>query len=231
MRHPTKQYSFEKIKQLNIPVLAVVDVGVLSSTPELISAFPDLTHYLFEPIVEWEKEITINYKDIDYQLFQVALTDVDGPLQMVTHSVIDGLEISHARILKDNDDAHGQLRAVDGRRLDSIFNSVAIPSPFLLKIDVDGAEINIIDGASKILDKVSVVVVEAGIENFLDRANKLSSYGFELFDLVDLSYYENRLAQFDFVFINKNLKNNLSLNLYDSGPFNFNNWENYKGGI
>jgi FkbM family methyltransferase len=231
MRHPIKKDCLDKIKQLNIPILAIVDVGVLDSTPELISAFPNLTHYLFEPIVEWEKYIKINYKDIDYQLFQVALTDVDGPLQMVIHSVIDGLEISHARILNESVDVHGQLRSIEGRRLDSIVNTIEIPFPFLLKIDVDGAEINIIDGASKILDKVSVLVVEAGIDNFLDRANRLSGYGFELFDIVDLSYYEDRLAQFDFVFLNKNLKNNLRLNLFESGPFNFNNWVNYKGGI
>jgi hypothetical protein len=73
--------------------------------------------------------------------------------------------------------------------------------PVLLKIDVDGQELDCLHGCSGLLERVSAVVVEAttdrlsGIVDFLERHN------FRLFDIVDLCYCGPQLHQVDLVFV------------------------------
>ncbi|MFC1772118.1 FkbM family methyltransferase [Pseudomonadota bacterium] len=49
----------------------------------------------------------------------------------------------------------------------------AVPAPCLLKIDVDGHEIPILEGDRETLKNVFVVVIEATAGSFLERANFL----------------------------------------------------------
>ena len=34
-----------------LPIPAVIDVGVREGTSDLVRAFPDVTHYLFDPLI------------------------------------------------------------------------------------------------------------------------------------------------------------------------------------
>jgi hypothetical protein len=57
MRAPDKLQSLMVLKSRNIPIETIIDVGVKTSTPELIALFPNKHHLLFEPVQEHKKDI------------------------------------------------------------------------------------------------------------------------------------------------------------------------------
>lgn len=225
MRHPTKADSLERLKSMGLPIGAVIDVGVLSGTPDLMRAFPDKPHILFEPIAEWNETIEAAYANIPHELVNVAVSDKIGTATLELQSVVPGMKVSHAR-LSDVIRTGCTSRAVETSTLDALLESRAYEKPYLLKIDVDGAELAILKGATRTLQDCSAVIIEAGVANFAQRIRPLEAAGFDLFDVVDLCYYDDRLAQFDLVYVNAKLVAELKLGMYER-PFDFSKWHNY----
>jgi FkbM family methyltransferase len=227
MRRPLKIQSLKKLRQLGVPVAAVVDVGILTGTRELMEAFGDRRHILIEPIVEWNERIRKSYAEagIDFELINVAASDRNGTMNMETSSVVPGRPISHARLTEKTSGA--TVRQVPVRTLDSLLPEHGVPAPYLLKIDVDGAEPQILAGATATLTRTNAVVIEANIRNFIERATLLQAAGFELFDIVDPCYYDDRLRQFDLVFLNSAMVAERGLDMYKQ-TFDAGKWVNYR---
>lgn len=227
MRRPLKMQSFNKIKSLGIPIETILDIGILTGTGELMAAFGDKKHFLVEPIIEWNDTINNTYskRGIDYTLVNVAASDANGTMNMETMTVIPGRPISHARLtdkaLSEN------VREVPVRTLDSLMQEYPLPKPYLLKIDVDGVEMKIMAGAKETFKDTNVVVVEANIQNFIERATFLQQNGFDLFDIVDPCYYDDRLRQFDLVFLNSKMVQDRNLDMYKE-RFDSTKWVAYK---
>ena len=199
-RRPSKTHSLQIIKEIGIPLATVIDVGAQVKTEELAQIFPGKTHLLVEPIEEYLEDLESYYKEsgINTKIAAVAAAEYDGEAQLALRSVNNGRSITHARLI----DGPG-MRTTPVRKVDTLVKEYDLPGPFLIKIDVDGAEERVLQGASATLQNTNVVIVEAQVRNFLDRAQPLIAAGFELMDLVDLCYYNNRLSQFDMIFVNK----------------------------
>lgn len=227
MRRPLKVESFNKIKSLGIPVETVLDIGILTGTGELMHAFKIKKHLLVEPIVEWNETIERNYTKagVDFTLVNVAASDIDGMMNMETSTVIPGQAISHARLTGKSQGAN--LRVVPVRKLDTLLREYPLPGPYLLKIDVDGVELQILEGSLETLPRVNVVVIEANVRNFIERANFLLQHGFELFDIVDPCYYDDQLRQFDLIFLNQRMVEERNLDMYKQA-FDISKWVHYK---
>lgn len=227
MRHPMKIDSFTKLKAMNVPIGCILDVGVKTCTYELLSAFPDKHHVLMEPIVEWNPQIEKNYggKKASYEILNIAVSDKDGEINLKTSTVRENMPITHARITEEQGEGP-QFRSVATQRLDSVVGARNLQKPYLLKIDVDGAELKVLAGAEKTLADSSVVVIETGIANIVERAQAVESAGFQVFDIVDISYYDNRFVQADMVFLNRKIIENYNLEVYKDG-FDINKWSAY----
>jgi FkbM family methyltransferase len=226
-RHPIKKHSFEKLRQLGIPVSTILDVGVLTGTPELAEAYPDKPHLLFEPIEEWHDKIRSSYtaKGIAFHLFEMAVSNKDGEINLQTATVRKDQPVTHARITSETGGSN--LRKVATRRLDTLLTELSYPKPYLLKLDVDGAELDILEGAEGILSSCSVIVIEAGIRNLPARVSAVTQAGFTLFDIVDICYYDDRLRQVDLVFTNTVMMDELHLDMYKE-PFQMSKWTHYE---
>lgn len=227
MRRPLKMECFNKLKALDVPIESIIDVGILTGTGELMSAFRDKKQLLIEPIMEWNETIIKSYtaRGVDFDLVNVAASNVDGKMNMETCTVVPGRPISHARLTEKPLSA--TVREVEVRTLDSLLAERPMPKPYLLKIDVDGVEMLILEGARKIFPDTNVVVIEANIRNFLERATFLANHGFELFDIVDPCYYDGRLRQFDLVFLNAAMVRERKLDMYKQA-FEMSKWEAYR---
>lgn len=225
-RGPNKIDSFTLIRHLKIPIETIIDVGVLSQTHELITCFYDKDHILFEPVPEFQDDINSIYtkKGITYKLFNIVISDFDGDSYLETHSVKEGQQITHSRIVEKQSD---KSLIVKTAKLDTVIPTLSCKKPYLLKIDVDGIELNILEGASKILDFCNIIVLEANISNITERINCVVDKGFSLFDIVDICYYDNMLRQVDLVFINTKIKNELNLDFYKQN-FDINKWKYYQ---
>jgi len=60
----------------------------------------------------------------------------------------------------------------------------------------------------------------------IERAGLLAEMGFQVFDIVDLTYYRNKLAIVDLIFVRKDLISSMeSLNPWIDTKFSWEQWE------
>ena len=101
-----------------------------------------------------------------------------------------------------NDLRAGKAQRVPQRSLDSIVEETAPRSPYLLKLDVQGAEASILAGASRTLARTDAVVVEVLVEDFAAIHQALALNDFVLFDVSGARHADSgALAWFYAVYI------------------------------
>lgn len=79
----------------------------------------------------------------------------------------------------------------------------------MLKIDVQGAELNVLKGGHQLIQNVEVVLLEVpfcgsynhGAPDFLSIINYMSSIGFRVFDITELHRFHLVTAQLDICFV------------------------------
>jgi FkbM family methyltransferase len=81
----------------------------------------------------------------------------------------------------------------------------------LIKIDCQGAELDILAGGKEIAEKAEVIILELpfvgeynlGAPVFLEYINYMNKIGFKVFDISEHHYIDEILVQVDFVFVNE----------------------------
>ncbi len=178
----------------------VFDVGAQVGTPELYNAYPDAHHVFIEPVAECVpilNEIAGQLKSAT--VVNCAVSNVNGTTS---------LSLTPSRHYSSIDTKMGdESREIEVKTVDSIYEDIEIEGPVLLKIDVDGIEVKVLQGAKSILRNDCVVVIEASIADENPRFNRvvefLSSYGYEVYDIVDPLYRQSdwHLWQVDLIFV------------------------------
>jgi FkbM family methyltransferase len=74
------------------------------------------------------------------------------------------------------------------RSLDALVAELRLPAPYVLKMDIQGAEAQALAGATRALADTILVSVEVMLEDFNAIHEVLTRNGFELFEISDLSY-------------------------------------------
>jgi FkbM family methyltransferase len=205
-RSPLKNETLSIIKERGIPVGTIIDVGILSGTPELIRAWPDKKHILFEPVEEFSQIIQAAYSNVDYELHHSAVSDSSGSVGLELRSVIQGMPISHSGMTENATEGDGRvIRQVPMIALDDFLQDKEYAEPFLMKIDIDGHELKVLRGAQKTLPRCSVIIVECDKNQIVERISAVRAAGFDLFDLCEPCYYDKAFWQCDAVFMRSDL--------------------------
>lgn len=210
-RFPTKINSMAHIKQfMNNDIKTIIDIGVLTSTYDLMKVFKEEKHVLIEPVPAFQDIIKKNYRNHNYDLYQLALSNKKGKqsLELLCHrpSCKLGKEvgITASQLLYTNDNIKHENRIdVDTDTIDNI--CIKYKGPILVKLDVDGAEFEILKGANKSLDKICCFVIESWVSRIADIINVMKEKNFVLWDIVDLCYLRGQLSQVDLVFVNPDI--------------------------
>lgn len=123
------------------------------------------------------------------------------------------LDILPTHIAYDADSEYVSDETIHVRRLDDVFQNYCEPEDVvMLKIDTQGFEKNVLEGAKKSLKKITLLQLEISIEPlydkeilFVEMVNFLQQIGFELFTLENgIRNPENgKLLQVDGIFVNK----------------------------
>ncbi len=104
---------------------------------------------------------------------------------------------------------HSRHRTVPVITLDSIIAKQTFPMPNLVKIDVQGFELNVLQGAIRLLQQTEMFIVEV---RFVDPEGKrptfykvvewMEAYGYRIHDLFDVGYHpaDGTLSQVDICF-------------------------------
>ena len=100
--------------------------------------------------------------------------------------------------------------------LDDIVNEKKFTLPDLIKIDTQGAEIDILKGASNTISKASLIYLECPIvkynlnaPNFNDYINYLETINFLPYEICEIHYINKVLVQIDIIFIKKEKLNEI----------------------
>lgn len=209
----TKRGALRQICAAGFSPAVVFDIGAQVGTRELYEEFPDARHILIEPVADNEKALQDICKGLRHAEYLIAAaTSVPGEIQLrVTGNAM------YSRVVETTDagetdpylvENFPEIRRIRGVTIDGLCREKKLSGPFLLKIDVDGSEIEVLKGCVETLKETEYLVIEATLMNgqlITDIILHMRGAGFDLYDIVDLEYrpQANDLWQVDLAFIRK----------------------------
>lgn len=188
----------------------ILDIG--SHHGESLKFFKEISPnahvYCFEPDPESYAILKKNFPDHS-DLYNLAVSDIIGhesfyrnpishtnSLYKVNLESNDSIKIQQEKETKTSEflDVVNQPIIVSSSTLDTIISDHKIDQIDLLKIDVQGAETKVLNGARNILHMVNSIVVEVAFFDFYEKSNNFSDIentlipaGFNLFSILDIS--------------------------------------------
>jgi FkbM family methyltransferase len=186
----------------------VIDVGAASGTPELYEAFPDAHLILVEPLEEFApalQKVAAGLKRVE--VFMGVAASQSGSLTINVHSDLVGSSIYRE---EEDSDVNGIPRTVSSTTLDQLCKEKKAEGPYLIKVDTQGAELEVLKGADTILPETVFVILETSFFNifkggpqFFDCVSYMKDKGFVVYDLFDMRYrpLDGALVQVDLAFV------------------------------
>jgi FkbM family methyltransferase len=206
----------EDLKKRGLTCTSILDVGANWSGWSRMAReiFPSAHFYLIEPQVEMEeslKKFCLEVKTATY-----FLAGAGSKKEKLSLTVWDDLQGS-SFLPKPNDDlkTRGKQREVDMVVIDELINSGKMKMPNIIKLDIQGFELEALKGAEKTFGHTDVYILEVslfhfsevpGIPIFSDVINFMLERNYVLYDFGGFSRrpFDGALAQCDVCFVKKN---------------------------
>ena len=179
------------LRRLGFRPQTIIDVGAANGTPGLYAAFPKAQLILVEPVSEFFGEIAQILGRRGGVHIPAAAWSSEGELDLQVEPG-DNTRTSHYPRHPLESPKHTPTpRRVPVTTLDRIIADHAFPAPFGLKIDTEGAELEVIRGASATLERTQFVIAEVdvlpnrfeGSYSFAQFIAAMDRAGFEVCDL------------------------------------------------
>jgi FkbM family methyltransferase len=207
---PVRNFSlfFKHLKSLGFEVRTVVDVGVAFGTFPIYEAFPRARYFLIEPVAECRPVLERLKKQLNAEYFLVAAGAENGEVTLNVHEDISGSSLFPQVEGKMLD---GEARSTPMRRLDSLLPET-LEHPVLLKVDTQGAEIEVLKGLGTRIKEIDLLILEAtmmpmrhGIPQFADLVRFCDEAGFAVYDVLEghMRALDGALAQIDLALVRK----------------------------
>jgi FkbM family methyltransferase len=196
------------LRGLGVAPATVVDVGVAAGTPELYDAFPGTPLLLVEPLAEHEAHLQAIVAARPRSSYALAAAGPEpGELEIAVHRVL-----ACSSVLGDRDPGGepAQRRVVPVVTIDDLVRERGLRGPFVVKVDVEGAELQVLAGAAETLAQTDVVLLEvsffqlvAGGAEVADVIAWMRDARFSLYDIYHghLRPLDGALAQVDMAFV------------------------------
>jgi FkbM family methyltransferase len=199
--------ALHQLSSLGFKPATVIDAGVATQTLELYEAFPSASILLIEPLAEFEpflQKICAAYKA---QYVLAAAGQSPGSATFHVHADKVSSSLLHE---VEGPSVDGTPRTVPVVSIDQQCAEKNLPGPYLIKLDVQGAELQVLSGASRTLQHTEVVMLEGtlfatmiGGPQLHDLILYMKGLGFVLYDLYPILYrpLDGALAQVDLLFV------------------------------
>ena len=197
--------ALQKLKSFGFEPKNILDIGANKGkwTLEIKKkVFPKAEYTLIEAIDYEELEkLSVKYDNINYK--NILLDEIE---RLVTWYEKRNTGDS---LFKENTGYFDDCKEIkrSATTLDLVFNKNEVFE--LIKIDCQGAEIPILKGGNRLIQKSSVIILEVpfmgeyniGAPNFYEHINYMENIGYRVFDIVELHRVDNILIQIDIIFI------------------------------
>lgn len=193
----------------------IIDGGAhLGKWSESMSGiYPNAEYLIVEPNPDVNKNIEerINPTEIKYHLIKKALGPENGETFLNVWGGADTKMVGSSICGHVQGEEPNKV-SCEVINVDSIAAEFNV-TPDLVKLDLQGYELEALKGATKVLEKAELFLIEFGcLEAYTDRATPkelmdyMYDHNFVLYDIVDLHYrpYDNALTGGDFLFISNN---------------------------
>ena len=197
--------ALKKLKSFGFEPKNILDIGANKGkwTQEIKKkVFPKAEYTLIEAIDYEELEkLSVKHDNINYK--NILLDEIE---RLVTWYEKRNTGDS---LFKENTGYFDDCKEIkrSATTLDLVFNKNEVFE--LIKIDCQGAEIPILKGGNRLIQKSSVIILEVpfmgeyniGAPNFYEHINYMENIGYRVFDIVELHRVDNILIQIDIIFI------------------------------
>ena len=202
------QSALNQIKDIGFVAATVIDIGAANGTKPLCDAFPKAHHVLIEPLIENKPQLEKLVNELESAELIIAAAGIkSGSATLHVHLDLDG---SSLYLEREGGGVNGRPREVPLISIDEIVNCRQLSTPWLIKIDVQGAELDVLRGATESLKEAEVVILEVTFFDYFVGAGQfhevvlfMSERGFVVYDIVDPLYrpIDNALSQVDIFFV------------------------------
>ncbi len=190
-----KRFMLEQGKQQDV----FIDIGSNIGTYTILHAKNGLDCYAFEPAYENFKALHINLMlnklEKKVKFFNLGLSDEPADAEFIWDPLNTGA--THLSSIPAEDpaiDERGLLTKVKLVRLDDMIEVLNIPieKRILIKIDVEGMELQVLKGAQKFIQKypnlvITLESVHSGEENIKELLNSIASFEYGTIDRLNIA--------------------------------------------
>lgn len=202
-----------RAKQNGLAPRTVIDVGAAwgAWSRECARVFSEARYILVEPLAEYRASLEGVVKESPHSvLIPSVAASAPGTVTFHVHPDLEG-----SSIYKEGDDPqiNGAPRELPATTLDALMREHRIEGPCLLKIDVQGAELDVLRGAEELLQKTEYVILETSLFAAYDNVPLLheviafmAARRFVPYDILGLLYrpLDGALCQADVCFVKEN---------------------------
>lgn len=190
----------------------IYDIGANKGnwSKECLTFFPESKYILFEPQIGLIENIRSTMGNSNYELYSVGVGSENGELSFTMHERDDSCSFRYTA--EEASERGFKQVKVPIVKLDDFVEANQLPLPDLLKIDAEGLDLEVLEGAKKsIKDKTEVILVEVGVINkdiknsALKVLMAMDDLGFRFFDITAMNRpFGNKVLWLcEFAFIKK----------------------------
>jgi FkbM family methyltransferase len=204
-------------KSNGLNIETVYDIGACTGSWSMnmrYSLLPNAKFYLFEANPDYEKDL--QGRNMPY--FMTVLSNPErGEVEFY-----NGKNTGDS-YYKETTKIYDEMSCIKlkTQTLDNLIQEHNLPTPQFIKLDTQGSELDILDGAKTILGKTEFILTEMPIVEYNKGAPKFSDYvdamrvnDYVPIDIIDIIRAEDTLLQVDVLFMLKSAKEKF-LGVYD----------------
>jgi FkbM family methyltransferase len=194
-------------RKLGLAPRTVIDVGVGAGTPELYQGFPGARIVLVEPLIEWNEDLELWRRERRAEIVPAAAGARAGEVTIAVHRVPACSSMLGSR---RGEQREQEQRSVPMVRLDDVAHQRGLVGPFVVKVDVEGAELEVLAGAPRLLAQAQLILLEVSLFELVPGAPQfhqvvawMQESGFVVADLYNghNRLLDGALAQLDVAFV------------------------------
>src|SRR5215469_14036208 len=133
--------ALRQLKLVGFAPATIIDVGVASQTVGLYEEFPNVPLLLIEPVVEYEPFLKKIASEHNGQYVLAAAGEKNGTTILNVHDQKSGSSLLREM---EGESVDGAPREVPMLTIDDLCSERNLRDPYLLKVDVQGAELRVL---------------------------------------------------------------------------------------